>query len=122
MPDPDTARRFPRDLHHVPPLDELHVQDRSACSPSVAELRVCITFPSPTARSSLLGAVPLPAARWVFLDDRLWNFPALLVPDGFMPHPFEVAVVAVAPDEGLHLTQQLLAELRSRSWRRMVLR
>lgn len=46
------------------------------------------------------------------MNDRLWNFPAaaLLIPDGFTPDLLQVAVVAVTPDEGLHLIQQLLAE------------
>lgn len=74
---------------------------------SVAELHACITFLSPTAPSS-----PLTCRQVGFLNDRLWNFPAaaLLVPDGFTPDPLQVAVVAVVPDKGLNLIQQLLAE------------
>lgn len=79
-----------------------------------------------SARQSCVPASPScppqhPPPRWAlsltcgqvgFLNDRLWNFPAaaLLVPDGFTPDLVQVAVVAVTPDQGLHLIQQLLAE------------
>lgn len=46
------------------------------------------------------------------LSDRFWNFPAaqVLIPDGFPPDFIIVAVIAVAPYEGLHLVQDLLVE------------
>lgn len=46
------------------------------------------------------------------MNDGLWNFPAacFLVPDGFAFDLLQIAVVAVAADEGLHLIQQLLEE------------
>lgn len=47
-----------------------------------------------------------------FLNEGLWNFPAagFLIPDGFTLDLLQIAVVTVAPDEGLHLIQQLLEE------------
>lgn len=55
---------------------------------------------------------PLTRRQASFLNDGLWNFPAagFLIPDGFAPHLLQVAVVAVAADEGLRLIEQLLEE------------
>lgn len=55
---------------------------------------------------------PLTCGQAGFLNDGLWNFPAacFLVPDGFAFDLLQIAVVAVAADEGLHLIQQLLEE------------
>lgn len=57
---------------------------------------------------------PLTCGQVGFLNDRLWNFPAasLLIPDRLMLNLLQIAVVAVTPDEGLHLIQQLLEEHR----------
>lgn len=55
---------------------------------------------------------PLTCGQAGFFNDRLWNFPAagFLIPDGFALDLLQIAVVAVTPDEGLHLIQQLLEE------------
>lgn len=55
---------------------------------------------------------PLTCGQAGFLNDGLWNFPAarFLIPDGFALDLLQIAVVAVAADEGLHLIQQLLEE------------